>query len=203
MPSTMNQTVKQLSHPEGLTKKGQKRREEIIFVARQRLINRGYDAVVLREIADEMGSSLGNIQYYFRTRRDLLAAVVASEISGDIEDAVGTGLNKGTPDEKLKRFCEVVLTRWGGDAGIVWSGMLFLRHHYDEVQELIEVVYHLFYEALIDIIGEICPEDSKAVLTRKAMMVTSLLDGASLQPVLNKAFLSSVPGIALTLVNET
>lgn len=199
----MNQTVKQLSQPEGLTRKGQKRREEIIFVSRQRLINRGYDAVVLREIADEMGSSLGNIQYYFRTRRDLLAAVVANEISADIEDAVGAGLNKGTPDEKLKRFCEVVLAKWGGDAGIVWSGMLFFRHHYDEVQELMEVVYHLFYEALIDIIGEIRPDDSKAVLKRKAMMVTSLLDGASLQPLPNKRFLSSVPDIALTLVNET
>ncbi len=198
----MNQTVRQLSHPEGLTRKGQKRREEIIFVARQRLIDRGYDAVVLREIADEMGSSLGNIQYYFRTRRDLIAAVVANEISADIEDAVGAGL-KGPPDEKLKKFCEVVLARWSGDEGIVWSGMLFFRHHYDEVQELMEIVYRLFYEALIDIIGEICPDDSKPLVKRKAMMVTSLLDGASLQPVPDKDFLSKVPGIALTLVNET
>jgi len=202
MRSTMNQTLKQLSHPEGLTRKGQKRREEIVSVARQRLINSGQDAVVLREIANEIGSSLGNIQYYFRTRWDLVAAVVANDISVGLEDAVGAGA-KGSPDEKLKKFCDVVLARWGEDAVIVWSGMWFFRHHYEEVQELMEVSYRLFYEALIEIIGEICPQDSKVVLKRKAMMVTSLLDGASLQPAPHKDLLSNIPGIALTLVKET
>ena len=66
-----------------------------------------------------------------------------------------------------------------------------------------EVSYRLFYEALIEIIGEICPQDSKVVLKRKAMMVTSLLDGASLQPAPHKDLLSNIPGIALTLVKET
>ena len=202
MRSTMNQTAKQLSHPEGLTRKGQKRREEIVSVARQRLINSGLDAVVLREIAGEMGSSLGNIQYYFRTRWDLVTAVVANDISVGIEDALGAGA-KGSPDEKLKKFCHVFLTRWGEDVVIMWSGMWFFRHHYEEVQELMEFVYGLFYGALIEIIGEICPEDSKVVLKRKAMMVTSLLDGVSLQPVPHKDLLSKIPGIALTLVKET
>ena len=202
MRSTMNQTLKHLIHPEGLTTKGQKRREEIISFARQRLISSGQDAVVLREIADEMGSSLGNIQYYFRTRWDLVAAVVANDISAGIEDAVAAGA-QGSPDEKLKRFCEVLLARWGEDAVVMWSGMWFFRHHYEEVQELMEVVYRLFYAALIEIIGEICPEDSKGVLKRKAMMVTSLLDGASLQPAPHKDLLSNIPGIALTLVKET
>ena len=202
MRSTMNKTVKQLSHPEGLTRKGQKRREEIVSVARQRLINSGLDAVVLREIAGEMGSSLGNIQYYFRTRWDLVTAVVANDISVGIEDALGAGA-KGSPDEKLKKFCHVFLTRWGEDVVIMWSGMWFFRHHYEEVQELMEVVYRLFYEALIEIIAEICPEDSKVVLKRKAMMVTSLLDGVSLQPAPHKDLLSKIPGIALTLVKET
>ncbi len=201
MRSTMNQTLKQLSHPEGLTRKGQKRREEIISLARQRLINSGQDAVVLREIADEMGSSLGRIQYYFRTRWDLVAAVVAKDISVGIEDAISAGA-EGSPDEKLKKFCDVFLARCGEDSVIMWSGMWFFRHHYEEVQELMEFVYGLFYGALIEIIGEICPEDSKVVLKRKAMMVTSLLDGVSLQPVPHKDLLSNIPGIALGLVKD-
>lgn len=201
MRSTMNQTLKQLNHPEGLTRKGQKRREEIISLARQRLINSGQEAVVLREIADELGSSLGRIQYYFRTRWDLVAAVVAKDISVGIEDARSAGA-EGSPDEKLEKFCDVFLARCGEDSVIMWSGMWFFRHHYEEVQELMEFVYGLFYEALIEIIGEICPEDSKVVLKRKAMMVTSLLDGVSLQPVPHKDLLSNMPGIALGLVKE-
>lgn len=202
MRSTTNQTLKRLSYPEGLTRKGQKRREEIISFARRRLINSGLDAVVLREIADEMGSSLGNIQYYFRTRWDLVAAVVTKDISVGIEDAVGAGA-KGSPEEKLKKFCDVFLSRWTHDMAIMWSGIWFFRHHHEEVQELVEVVYRLFYEALIEIIAEICPEDSKVVLKRKAMMVTSLMDGVSTQPALHKDLLSKIPGIALTLVKET
>ena len=60
-------------------RKGELRRAEILAAARQLLVDDGYDRFVLREIANRVGVMLGNLQYYYPTRDDLLEAVVRAE----------------------------------------------------------------------------------------------------------------------------
>jgi AcrR family transcriptional regulator len=60
------------------TSKGLQRREQILSVARKLLIEEGYNRFVLREIAAQSGITIGNLQYYFRTRELLLEAVTRS-----------------------------------------------------------------------------------------------------------------------------
>lgn len=58
--------------------KGLQRRAEIIEAARERLIERG--ALVLRDIANELGITHGNLQYYFPTKNELIKAIFDEEV---------------------------------------------------------------------------------------------------------------------------
>ena len=66
--------------------KGAQTQARIIAQARGVLVSDGYDAVVMRAVADAVGIKLGNLQYYFPTRDHLLLAVMAAEASSDIDD---------------------------------------------------------------------------------------------------------------------
>ena len=60
--------------------KGLQRRAEIVDVAKQRLIARGLEGFVLRDIASELGITHGNLQYYFPTKNELLKAIFDDEV---------------------------------------------------------------------------------------------------------------------------
>ena len=64
-----------------MTGKGAARRDEILAEARAILVDEGLDRFVLREIAARVGILLGNLQYYYATRDDLLEALVRTELA--------------------------------------------------------------------------------------------------------------------------
>ena len=63
-----------------LGKKGRERKRQILSAARTRLIKSGIDGLVLREIADDLGITHGNLQYYFQTKGELLKAIYDEEV---------------------------------------------------------------------------------------------------------------------------
>lgn len=63
-----------------------------ICEAAVRLFNeRGYDAVSLRQIAAEAGTTIGNLTYHFRRKEDLLVAVLA-DLHGGYADMLDRSL---------------------------------------------------------------------------------------------------------------
>ncbi len=52
-------------------RKGKTRSREILEVARQSLVDKGYKELTLRNVAHNVGISIGNLQYYYRTKEDL------------------------------------------------------------------------------------------------------------------------------------
>ena len=63
-----------------LTKKGIELQKKILKVASQLLIERGVENFTLTKTAKLAGISLGNVQYYFPHKRDLLNAFLRSHI---------------------------------------------------------------------------------------------------------------------------
>lgn len=60
----------------GVTRqKGRDRREQILGAAKQRLIKHGVEGLILRDLADDLGITHGNLQYYFKTKNALLTAI--------------------------------------------------------------------------------------------------------------------------------
>lgn len=51
-------------------------REDILAVTRRLFTQSGYDNVKLRDIAAELGISLGNLQYYYKSKAELVEAAI-------------------------------------------------------------------------------------------------------------------------------
>ena len=71
---------KAVSSVKKVESKGQIRRRQIIDMSKQVLISAGYNGLVLRDIAERIGITHGNLQYYFSTKNDLLMAIFDEEI---------------------------------------------------------------------------------------------------------------------------
>ncbi|MDR3390604.1 MAG: helix-turn-helix domain containing protein [Sulfuriferula sp.] len=63
-----------------LGNKGEKTRAEIISCAKQLFYQRGYEATSFSDIVDATGLYRGNIYHYFKTKDDILQAVIAQHL---------------------------------------------------------------------------------------------------------------------------
>lgn len=80
----------------------------ILAAARERFLAEGVDGASLRRIAQDAGTSIGMIYYYFPTKDDLFLAVL-EEIYPKLLDDLASALAPGAPfDERLKRVSERV-----------------------------------------------------------------------------------------------
>lgn len=67
-------------------RKRELRIREIIDAARQVFQDDGYAGFATRRVADRVGITLGNLQYYFRTKEELLRTALLAYVSQVIED---------------------------------------------------------------------------------------------------------------------
>lgn len=74
-----NETGLKTSENRPARQKGRERRRQILDVAKQRMILHGIDGLVLREIAEELDITHGNLQYYFQTKDALLKTIYEEE----------------------------------------------------------------------------------------------------------------------------
>jgi len=161
------------------TTKGAKRRIIIVAVARDLLVDEGLDQFVLRRIADRVDMRLGNLQYYFATRDDLLEAIVRNEFSNDLA-AMAQVANEDAINE-LADVVDLLSARWLTNVGSVYLPIGLLALHEQRFAEVLAEIYHEFYDVIARLIRRIDPNASPAKARLRALLITSLLDGASLQ----------------------
>jgi len=161
--------------------KGQKRRAEIIEIARSVLIEDGYDCFVLRDVADRAGIKLGNLQYYFATREDLIEAVAKAESQRGLSMIREIDRGVATPAEKLTRLVHAIVDQWQREGGKIFIVVSLLAVHSPRFRRLHVDNYDAFYQAVCDVLAELEPDEPRAALMRKARLATSLLDGALFQ----------------------
>ena len=57
-------------------------KNEIISAARELFSINGYNAVTMRDVADALGISVGNLTYHFKKKEDLIEAVIIDQHRG-------------------------------------------------------------------------------------------------------------------------
>jgi AcrR family transcriptional regulator len=72
------------------------KRERLVTAAAQMLHQQGVEATTLADIAAAAGVPLGNVYYYFKTKSDIIAAVV--EVHADAIRSMLAGLEASQPD---------------------------------------------------------------------------------------------------------
>ncbi|MEM8620554.1 MAG: TetR/AcrR family transcriptional regulator [Actinomycetota bacterium] len=161
--------------------KGAQTRSRILAETRRVLVDDGYDAVVMRTVAESVGVKLGNLQYYFPTRDDLLLAVITAEAATDIEDIRSVAGSTSAPLDGLIELVNLLVTKWRGDSGIVLATLGFLRMHKPDFDAAYRTVYAAFYSEVEPAIERAVPGLARGEYRRRARLLTALLDGAAMQ----------------------
>jgi AcrR family transcriptional regulator len=86
--------------------KGENNRARIIEAADQLFYKRGYNQTSFSDIADITGIPRGNFYYYFKTKDDILAAVVEARIRHYQEDLLQCDSASDDPRERLLAFID-------------------------------------------------------------------------------------------------
>lgn len=161
--------------------KGQQRQAEILAVAREILVEGGYDRFVLREIALRAGMTLGNLQYYYRTREALLEALVRAESENDSRTIASISANKESAETQLDELTEALLRSWSSDRGRIYAVTLFLSLSEPMFRAMQRAIYDEFYEHLLPVLKKIDPGARRPMLVARAQLITALWDGALVQ----------------------
>jgi len=161
--------------------KGELKRAEVVLLSRHTLVEEGYEAFILRDIAKRAGMTLGNLQYYFPSKESLLAAVITAEGEQDREVLAAMIQTQTTAEAQLSCFCHAIIRRWRGNSGRVFTTMMFLAQENPVFKAIYKDLYDHFYAALIPILERLDPNQQKATYTLRALLITSLIDGAPIQ----------------------
>ena len=164
-----------------LTAKGQDTRDRILAAARDKLVSSGPEALVMRELADALEIKLGNLQYYFRTRDELLLAVMEREAVRDVE-AIEQRMDQfQEPADAFNAIVADLVARWRGRSGVLFSLLGNLASHSPPFRQLYRQIYLRFYLVLESLLQKMAPALPAEEIAVRVRLITALIDGSSMQ----------------------
>lgn len=163
------------------TRKGTRSRDRILETARRIIVDEGFDALAMRDLAKRCDMQLGNLQYYFATRDALAAAVISAEAAADIAAVEAAAAAHEDPASALDAIVRSLLRRWRGEAGLIFATLGFLCLHKQVFVALRQEIYAAFYDALAAAIREVDPAATAAMVKLRVRLITAVLDGAAQQ----------------------
>lgn len=90
----------------------QQQREKILQAAVGCFCRRGYHETTVQDICDEAGLSKGGLYTYFKSKEEILAAIVEDSFIGALTEAEAVAKSAGTALEKLERVAAAVIDRF-------------------------------------------------------------------------------------------
>jgi AcrR family transcriptional regulator len=92
-----------------MSSKGEQTRNEIVEAARNLFYRKGYHHTSFTDIVEESGIMRGNVYHYFKTKDDLLDAVINQNLAGYNAMLESWAQEKTTPLKRLKRFTRMLV----------------------------------------------------------------------------------------------
>ena len=161
--------------------KGEERREAIEAAARRMLLDEGYAGVSLRKIATKLGISVGNLQYYFPTKDDLVECLIIGETQKPIDMLDNIAWSTNDTAKSIRQAVGSLMRYYASEAGRFYAIMEALALHDDRYARLKADGYAHVLGHIEQLIGHVAPDlpaDRSAGLAR---VLVALIDGASLQ----------------------
>lgn len=188
-------------------------REQIMEATYDALVENGYAALTMSDIAEASGTSTALLHYHYDTKEDLLVAFlehVISQIESDLSEAV-------TPDplDRLKHLIELYVLRPAEDERIAFhTALLELRTqapHNERYRERFAEADRLLQARLVEIItdlteaGLIDGPDTESL----AVLILATLDGARTRQITvgdpeysSRVYAAFVDGVLLPLLSD-
>lgn len=166
----------------GIYQTGRERVIQILETALEIIIEDGYPALTLREVARRCKIQIGAVSYYYKSRSDLLQDVLNmvlvpyAENIGEIVDKPGL-----SPEQKLEQFIRLLLE----DIQTKRTTRLFphlwaLANHDSFVAKAVDSIYILERRTLVQLIGEINPGLDAQQREALAVFVSASIAGSTM-----------------------
>ncbi len=161
--------------------KGVARRQQIIDVARQTLIGTGITGLVLRDIAEQIGITHGNLQYYFATKDDLLVAVFDQELGRYTDSMHEASAHSSTKQGRISAIIDSAVEVIAGESTSLWTMLFSLARQNSQLCNILETAYKKYDESLAAELAIIDPSISLVRRLHIAQMIRMMLDGFGVQ----------------------
>jgi AcrR family transcriptional regulator len=162
--------------------KGLARLLTILDAARDIFTEQGYSNLTMRKVATKAGISIGNLNYYYRTKEDLLRDLLEYVINPYLEEFERAKDEAGESPEKQLR---AVLTFWIEDLATPETTVFFpecwaLANHNSFVAELIDDLYTKARQSLNDLIPQINPTLTQKETEQTALYMCAAMEGLTM-----------------------
>jgi AcrR family transcriptional regulator len=152
----------------------------IVLAARELLMNEGYAQFSMRNVAARAGVHLANVQYYFKTREDLVRALL--EDTGARYLAAYDELRAAAPTDRTARFERVVdfnlkdIATWETRRYFIqlWALLTEIDGHSGG---LMNDLYAIDIQQLSECIADLVPDTEPAEVRRRASLLAAMIEG--------------------------
>ena len=135
---------------------GDGRREAVILTAARLFRHNGYERTTVRELAEAVGLQSGSLFHYFRTKEEILVAVMANGIQSVIDEGQGIMARHEQPAQRLERLFRLhmasLISGVGGDAmhAMIYEWRSLSPQGRAQVQQLSTAYEQLWHRAIDD-----------------------------------------------------
>ncbi|WP_174958305.1 MULTISPECIES: TetR/AcrR family transcriptional regulator [Burkholderia] len=180
-----------------LTERGKNAVNKIMASALEIFIVEGYGGLTMRKVATKAGLVLSNLQHYFPTREDIFEAILAEtrDAYANTYESVRVDASL-TPEGRLEKVVRLLLE----DGKQPKNQSLFvnfwaLAQTQEFARKMLEEGYGFQRTVIAGFIEAVNPTLSRAVLTRRAALVTAQIEGLVVLIPQRNRFPSDIKGI--------
>lgn len=162
-------------------RKGEAKRQQLLDTAKQMLLDGGVEAFVLRDVAERVGITHGNLQYYFRTKQDLMVAIFDQEVAkytDSLQEAVAaTTTRRG----RLGAIIDAGLKELRSPDTALWRMVMSMADHSPDMAALLKRENDLYQAVVAKELKQIAPQLSAQRRKQIARIIQAILDGLGIQ----------------------
>ncbi len=161
--------------------KGERRRQQIVEAAKDVLIKSGPGMLVLRDLAEQLGITHGNLQYYFPTKNDLLVAIFDQEVAKYTDSMKSAAAASSTRRGRLTAIVDAGLNELRSGDTALWRMLMSMADHSPEMAAILRKENELYQAMVVRELKVIAPEMSAQRRRHVAKIIQALLDGLGIQ----------------------
>jgi AcrR family transcriptional regulator len=162
-------------------RKGDAKRQQIVDTSKKMLLENGLEGLVLRDVAEKLDMTHGNLQYYFPTRHDLFVAIFDQEIAkytdGMKEAVAATSSRRG----RLSAIIDSGLTILRSPDTALWRIVMSMADHRPEMAAILKKENDLYEATVTRELKHIAPRMSLQRRRHIAKIIHAILDGIGIQ----------------------
>ena len=163
-----------------VSQKGNQRIDQIMRAARDTLINRGYQGFTMRSVAADCGISVGNLNYYYANKADLLADLLDIALQGYFADfnAILAETDPALPEKALEKVMRFVMADLGTrDTTVFFPELWALANHDADASKRMHDMYRNYRRIYEQLIPRINPDLSPAEVRQVSLVISASIEG--------------------------